>query len=325
VRVILVFRLVFVLLLTASAAGADPLSSWHEGPVKSAITAWLAAVTDTAGVDFIPPAERVAVFDNDGTSWCEKPDYAPTSFQVSLARSLAAQGKADPDSMPLKAWFADDRDALRKYGYSRAYIDMNAVFAGMPVAAYRDSARAWLATRLHSRFQVPYTDLYFAPMLELKDLLVEHGFQVWIVTGAAQDFVRSYAELVIGIPPERIIGTWTTPVYRQDPDGTATLVRGAVQTYNGHENKPSHIEQRIGRRPVFAAGNSDNDQAMCRYAVTGPRRGLALWIHHDDAAREYDYDRGTAEIMDLCAGHPGAFEVSIKRDWARVFREAPVD
>ena len=311
--------LVLVFLLLSGPVCADPLPSWNDGPVKEAITAWLVAVTDPAEADFIPEAERVAVLDNDGTSWCERPDYASTRFQVSLARSMAAQGKVDPDSMPFKAWFADDRDALREYGFSQAYIEMNAVFAGMPVTAYRDSARAWLDRTRHSRFGVPYTNLYFAPMLELKDLLEEHGFQVWIVTGAAQDFVRSFIEQATGIPPERVIGTWTTPVYEEAEDGSVTMVRGAVQTYNGHENKPAHIEQRIGRRPVFAAGNSNNDQSMCRYAVTGPRRGLAIWIHHDDHEREYDYDRSTKRIAELCERHPRAFEVSIKRDWTRVF------
>lgn len=317
--------IVILLFLLSGSACAEPLASWNDGPPKEAVTSWLAAITDPEGADFIPVAERVAVFDNDGTSWCERPDYAPTSFQVSLARSMAAQGKADPDSMPFKAWFANDRDALREYGYGQAYVEMNASFAGMPVSAYRDSARAWLDRERHSRFGVRYTDLYFVPMMELKDLLLAHGFQVWVVTGAAQDFVRSYSEQVIGIPPERVIGTWTTPVYEKAEDGTATLVRGALQTYNGHENKPAHIEQRIGRRPVFAAGNSNNDESMCRYAVTGERRGMALWVHHDDSGREYDYDRGTSRIAELCDQHPGAFEVSIKRDWTRVFREVSLE
>jgi phosphoserine phosphatase len=313
--------LLILLVLPAAALHADPLPSWRDTPVKTAITEWLAAVTDPAGADFIPAAERVAVLDNDGTSWCERPDNASTGFQVSLARSMAAAGTVDAEAMPFKAWFAGDRDALRAYGYTQAYIDMNKSFAGMPVAAYRDSARAWLDRNHHSRYGVPRTDLYYAPMLELKDLLLAHDFQVWIVTGSAQDFVRSFSEQVVGIPPERVIGTWTTPVYRVEEDGTAYLVRGPLQTYNGHENKPAHVEQRIGRRPVFAAGNSNNDQSMCRYAVTGDHRGLAIWIHHDDADREYDYDRSTGDIADLCENHPAAHEVSIKRDWDRVFGE----
>ena len=311
--------LTILLILLAAPAGADPLPSWNDTPVKAAIAEWLAAVTDPFSPEFVPVGERIAVFDNDGTSWCERPDYASTKFQVSLARSMAALGKADPEAMPFKAWFADDRDALRKYGYTQAYIDMNATFAGLPVAAYRDSAQAWLDAQRHSRYGVPYTDLYYTPMLELMRLLEAHGFQVWVVTGAAQDFVRTYIEQAAGIPPERVIGTWTTPIYEENPDGSVSLVRGPLQTYNGHENKPAHIEQRIGHRPVFAAGNSNNDQAMCRYAVTGDHRGLAIWIHHDDAEREFAYDRSTKRIAELVRNHPAAHEVSMKSDWERIF------
>jgi phosphoglycolate phosphatase-like HAD superfamily hydrolase len=307
-------------LLPAAAAAADALPSWNDGAVRTAIVEWLAAVTDAAGPDFIPAPERIAVFDNDGTSWCERPGYSPTEFQVNLARSLAARGLVDAEAMPFKAWFADDTKALRKFGWSEAYRQMNAAFAGMPVEAYRDSARAWLARTPHERFGVPHTDLYYPPMLELMALLKENGFQVWIVTGGAQDFVRAYSEDVIGVPPERVIGSATPPKYVQDADGRGQVVRGREQIYNGHEHKPANIEMRIGRRPVFAAGNSDNDEPMCRYAVTGERRGLAIWIHHDDGRREYDYGKG-GDIEGLCRKHPSAHQVSMKNDWLRIFKE----
>jgi hypothetical protein len=168
----------------------------------------------------------------------------------------------------------------------------------MPVEAYRDSARAWLARTPHERFGVPHTDLYYPPMLELMALLKENGFQVWIVTGGAQDFVRAYSEDVIGVPPERVIGSATPSKYVQDADGRGQVVR----------------------RPVVAAGNSDNDEPMCRYAVTGERRGLAIWIHHDDGRREYDYGKG-GDIEGLCRKHPSAHQVSMKNDWLRIFKE----
>jgi hypothetical protein len=166
---------------------------------------------------------------------------------------------------------------------------------------------------------VPPTELYYIPMLELYRLLAAHDFQVWVVTGGEQAFVRSYLEEVAGVPPERVIGSWTPPVYHEQEDGTVRMVRGDGQVYNGHEHKPANIELRIGRRPIFAAGNSDNDQAMCRWTVSGRRRSLALWIRHDDAAREYAYDRGTGGIAALAAGHPAVFEVSMARDWVRIF------
>jgi len=144
------------------------------------------------------------------------------------------------------------------------------------------------------------------------------------VTGAEQEFVRSFIEAATGIPPERVIGSWTPPVYGESDDGSVTMVRGEEQVYNGHQRKPANIQLRIGRRPIFAAGNSNNDQAMCRWSVTGPHRSLALWIHHDDAEREYDYDRSTDRIAGLVADHPTVHEVSMARDWARVFKHDPL-
>jgi len=311
---------ILVLLTAATAAHADPLSAWNEGAVKTAIVEWLAAVTDESGSEFVPVPERIAVFDNDGTSWNERPGYPSTNFQIDLARSMVAAGKADAAAMPFKAWFADDRGALREYGWSKAYEEMNASFAGMPVEAYRDSARAWLALTAHPRYGVTHDELYYLPMLQLMALLEDHGFQVWIVTGAAEDFVRAFSERVLGIAPGRVIGTSTTPVYEELSDGTGILVRSAEQSSNGHENKPPHIEQRIGRRPVFCAGNSNNDYYMANYAVTGVHRGLAIWIHHDDADREYDYGR-PGKIGELCEQHPAAHEVSMKRDWKQLFPE----
>jgi hypothetical protein len=149
----------WVLILLAVTATAEPLPSWRAGESRDAIFAWLAAITDPTHPDFVPAADRIAVFDNDGTSWCERPGYGTTDFQVSLARSLAAAGQIDGEAMPFKAWFANDRGALRKFGYGDAYRQMNAAFAGMPVTAYRDSARAWLERTRHERFGLPLTDL----------------------------------------------------------------------------------------------------------------------------------------------------------------------
>ena len=309
--------LCLLLMMTATAC-ADPLPSWREGATKDAILDWVNSITDSENEDFIPVRDRVAVFDNDGTSWCERPGFASAEFQASLIGSLAAEGKIDGEAMPFKAWIADDRDALHEYGMGKSYVEMNAAFAGMPVFAYRDSARAWLERERHSRYGVRHTELYYLGMLELQALLAQHDFQVWIVTGAAQGFVRSYTEEVLGIPPGLVIGSWTQPVYHE-VDGQGVLVRGDVQNYNGHENKPAAIQTRIGKQPVFAAGNSNNDQPMMRWAITGPYRSLGLWIHHDDEDREYAYDRGTNKIEDLVKENPAAFEVSIKDDWVRVF------
>lgn len=303
---------------TATKAAPDPLPSWRDGNTKEAILGWLSAVTDTTGGDFVPLGDRIAVFDNDGTSWCEEPHNNSTAFQVSLARSRAAAGQIDAEAMPYRAWFADDRQALRSFGWGKAYQGLNDAFAGMLTTAYRDSARSWLKRNRHERFDLPLTDLYYAPMLELKDLLITNGFQVWIVTGSAQDFVRSFSETVLGIPPGQVIGTWTQPRYSV-VDGVGVLKRGSQQNYNGYENKPASIETRIGKRPIFAAGNSNNDQPMMNWCVTGTYRGLALWIHHDDDVREYAKNRGTDKVAKLAAARAKVVEVSMKKDWRRIF------
>ncbi|MEZ4386952.1 MAG: HAD family hydrolase [Candidatus Krumholzibacteriia bacterium] len=323
-RKLLAVAALAVVVAAAAVQAADPLPSWNDAGARAAILDFVAAVSDPASPDFVPVAARIAVFDNDGTSWCERPGYGPTRFQVSLLRSLVDRGQVDRDAMPFRAWLADDRDALREFGWNEAYRQMNAQFAGMPVSAYRDSVRAFLGRERHERFGVPLTDLYYRPMRELKAFLEAHGFQVWVVTGGAQDFVRAYLEEAFGVPPERVIGTWTTPVYEAHDDGRVTMVRGAEQVSNGHEHKPAHIELRIGRRPILAVGNNDNDEPMCRWTLGGERRALALWIHHDDPDREYAYDRGAERMAGLCRDHAAAHEVSMRRDWRRVFdHEAP--
>lgn len=315
-RALLIF---LFLLMLAVPAQAHELNTWNDGPVKAAILDYLADVTNPDHPDFIPVAERVAALDNDGTFWCERPDYPSTLFQRGLLMSMVDQGRVDGTQQPFKAWVAYDRNDLREYGWRQAYEVMNQTFAGMPVTAFRDSARVFLDRNPHSDFKVRCTELYYLPMLELARLLEAHDFQVWVVTGAEQDFVRSYIEPAAGIPPERVIGSWT-PAVSEIVDGEVVIVRGSVQVYNGHEAKPGNIETRIGRRPVFAAGNSNNDQPMCLYAATGARRGLAIWIHHDDKKREYAYDRGTDRMEKLVKQKENAFEVRMSRDWNQVFK-----
>lgn len=312
--------LVVLVLLHAlpCVAADDPLPAWRDGDIKSAVLAWLDDITREDGPDYIPPEARIAVFDNDGTAACERPHGGSSAFQRDLLRSSVAAGRADADTAPIGAWLDNDRDALRRFGWTEAYAAMNAVFAGMEMRAYRDSARAWVDRNPHPRYGVRLDELYYQPMHELKDLLVAHGFEVWLVTASTQEFIRSYAPDALGIPVGRVIGTWTDGVY-EEVDGRAVLRRGPVQHNNGYENKPGNIETRIGRRPVFAAGNSNNDEPMLRWALTGDQRGFGVWIHHDDSEREYDYDRGTDRIADLVDTHPGAHEVSMERDWARIF------
>jgi len=319
----LLVHIVLLVLLTGFAH-ADELPSWNETPVKQAILDYVKAVTTPGSEDFVPQPERVAIFDNDGTFTCERPNYASTLFQAGLVRSLIAKGKIDDAKMPFKAWNAFDKDALKKYGWKAAYQEMNAAFAGMPVAAYRDSARAFMDRYVHPRYRVLLPRLYYAPMLELADLLTGHGFQLWVVTGSEQEFMRSFLEDATGVPPEKIIGSWTPGVSTQEGK-EIRIVRGTVQVYNGHEAKPGNIDTRIGRRPLFVVGNSDNDQPMCRYALTGERLGFALWVHHDDSKREYKYDKGTDDMADLVKDKDNAWRISMEKDWQQIFQDGVLD
>ncbi len=320
----LTLRVLFLLILIFGCAQADELPSWNNTPVKQAILDFVEAVTTPGSTDFVPQPERVAVFDNDGTFICERPDYPSTLFQAGLVNSLVADGTIDGTQMPFTAWTTLDKNALKKYGWKKSYQEMNAAFGGMLVTAYRDSARAFMDRYRHPKYKVPLSRLYYAPMLELAALLTGNGFQVWVVTGSEQDFIRSYLEGATGVPAERVIGSWTPAVSTQE-DREIRIVRGTVQVYNGHEAKPGNIETRIGRRPIFCIGNSNNDQPMCRYTVTGKRLGIALWIHHDDSTREYEYDQGTDHMADLVKEMDNAWRISMARDWNRVFQDGVQD
>ncbi len=314
----ILFSAFLLVSLLAGQVFADALPSWNDTPVKQAILQYLEAVTTSGSADFIPEPERIAIFDNDGTFWCERPNYPSTLFQAHLLKQLAASGVVDGQIMPFKAWISNDRQALKDYGWKESYREMNAAFGGMPVEAFRDSARAFMARSEHPEYHARYDQLYYAPMHELAALLKEKGFKLWVVTGSEQDFMRSFLEAATGVPPERVIGSWT-PAVASEVDGEIRIVRGTDQVYNGHMAKPGNIETRIGRRPVFCVGNSDNDQPMCRYAVTGPRRGLALWVLHDDEEREYKYDRGTEDMAGLVKENDDAWGIRISKDWNTLF------
>lgn len=312
--------ILFLLLLLSPVRGlADELPSWNETPVKQAILEYLATVTTPDSEEFIPLPERIAVFDNDGTFWCERPSNPSTRFQTWLLGKLVAQGRVDGQARPYRAWLQDDRQALRKYGWKESYRRMNAAFAGMPVTAFRDSVEVFMAQARHEDYQVPFTSLYYQPMLELARLLRENGFQIWVVSGSEQDFLRTFLEDATGVPPQRAIGSWT-PAVASEQNGKVSIVRGTDQVYNGHEAKAANIETRIGRRPVFCVGNSNNDEVMCRYAVTGPRLGMALWVHHDDPRREYEYDRGTDRMSALVGEKKSAWAISMSQDWQRLYK-----
>jgi len=303
---------------------ADSLPSWAHGPAKTAIRDFVAAVTDTGGSDFVPIAERIAVFDNDGTLWCEQPVQVQVQFALHRAAEMAAADPTLKERQPFKAFLEHDMAAIHALGKQGLVEFAFAVHAGMTEEAFAATVREWFAKGRHPKFRRPFDKIVFQPQLELLDHLRANGFKVFIVSGGGVDFMRPFAEAVYGIPPEQVIGS--SGKLRFDPvdGGPCQITKLAeLDSFDDREVKPANIALHIGRRPILAFGNSDGDLAMLRYVRSGPGRRLALLIHHDDAEREVAYDREfrlspLAEALDRADAF-GIHVVSMKSDWARVF------
>jgi phosphoserine phosphatase len=280
----------------------------------------------TPGPDFVPPPQRVAVFDNDGTLWTEQPIYAELAFSIARA---AAMAKADPSLAAKPAFGAalgGDPGALAALPQKELLDLVAATHSEITTEAFTDQAKAWLAQARDPRFHRRYDANVYQPMLELLGHLRAHGFDVFIVTGGDADFVRSFAERTYGVAPDHVIGSSSKTRFERR-DGRWVLVRTREMTFDDDVAKPSNIGLHIGARPIFAAGNSDGDLQMLQYATSGGGRRMGLLVHHDDAAREYAYDRASKvgrldEALDAAA-REGWAVVSMKRDWRTIFPGAP--
>jgi phosphoserine phosphatase len=289
---------------------SDALPSWSEGPAKAAIQAFVAAVSEP-GQAFVPPAERIATFDNDGTLWCEKPVYVQADFVFRRWRAMVAADPALADEQPYKALVENDRAWLADLmtHVPQLVKGVTEAWAGITTTAFDEAVREFFATATHPTLGVPYTRLVFGPMRELLDLLRAHDFRVFICSAGGRDFVRSIAEALYGVPRENVIGSGTTLEYR---DGAVYRTRGMEQPIDDGPGKPVHIWMRTGHAPLLAAGNADGDMAMLETARFG------LLVHHDDADREFAYDSGAEQAL-AEAGRKGWTVVSMKDDWTTVF------
>ena len=301
----------------------DALPSWNDGQAKQAIISFVQKVTRKGGPDFVSPAERIAVFDNDGTLWPEQPFYFQGLFIVDRVHELASQHPDWKEKQPFKAVLESDWKALVDTG-ERGLIELGmATHANMTTDEFNQIVEAWLAIAKHPRFNRPYTDLAYQPMLELLGLLRANGFKTFIVSGGGVEFIRVWAEPVYGIPPEQVIGSRIKTKFELR-DGKPVLLRlPEIDFIDDKAGKPVSIHEHIGRRPIAAFGNSDGDLQMLQWttAGTGPRFGLV--VHHDDAQREYAYDRQSLvgkldKALDE-ATLQGWTAVSMAKDWKRVF------
>lgn len=308
----------------AMAQTTDPLPAWQDGPAKKAITGFVARVTNAGGVDYVQPAERIATFDNDGTLWAEQPMYFQLAFALARVKALAPEHPEWKQEQPFKALLAGDKKALAALG-EKALLQVIAVaHSGMTTEVFARTVAEWIATARHPRFDRPYTDLTYRPMHELLDYLRANHFKTFIVSGGGVEFMRAFAEKVYGIPPEQIVGSSGVTQFKIGPDGKPVLTKQAkVEFIDDGPGKPSGINRFIGRRPIFAFGNSDGDHQMLQWTAGGAGARFMGLVHHTDAEREWAYDRDSHigkldKALDE-ANAKGWTAVDMKRDWKRVF------
>jgi len=311
------------MLLATSALAADPLPSWNDGAAKAAITAFVAKVTKEGTPDFVPPAERIATFDNDGCLWAEQPMYFQAIFIFDRIKQLAPQHPEWKTKEPFASVLKGDvKGALA--GGEKALVEMGmATHAGMTPEEFNKIVADWLATAKHPRFNRPYTDLVYQPMLELLTYLRANGFKTFIVSGGGIEFVRAFSEKVYGVPPEQVVGSSIKTTY-ETRDGKPILVRlPEINFIDDKAGKPVGIQMHIGRRPLAAFGNSDGDFEMIEWTTSGKGLRFGLIVHHTDAQREWAYDReshvGRLDKALVAAKSMGWTVVDMQKDWKRVF------
>ncbi len=324
-------RAIVLLSMCAAAwsvrAADEPLPSWNEGTARQAIIEFVNAVTTEGGADYVAPDERIAVFDNDGTLWVEHPVYTQLTFALDRIRALAPEHPEWREQQPFKAVLENDMEALKAAGMKGVLELVMASHAGMTTDEFAAIATDWIAKAEDPRFKRPYTELVYQPMLELLGYLRDNGFKTYIVSGGGVEFMRPWTETVYGIPPEQVIGSTIVTEFAMQ-DGKPVLMRQPKMDFiDDKEGKPIAINKFIGRRPIFAAGNSDGDLQMLQWTTGAEGRRLGIIIHHDDADREYAYDRDTHvgsldQALDL-APDAGWAVVSMKDDWQTIFPGAP--
>ena len=313
--------------MRGAAPGVDPLPSWNEGPAKQRIVDFVKAVGTEGGQDYVAPAERVAVFDNDGTLWLEYPMYTQVLFVLDRIRALAPQHPEWQGKEPFKSAIAGDLRGVMAGG-ERALLELLlAAQSGTSTPQFGAVVNDWLAKVQDPRFKRGYDTLTYQPMQEVLRYLRANGFRTYISSGGSVEFMRPFTERVYGIPPEQVVGTRQKLLYELKEQQGMLMMQPQIEHVNDGAGKPVGIEVLIGRRPIAAFGNSDGDLAMLQYTATGPGARLGMIVHHDDAAREYAYDRDS-HVGKLDKGldqykAAGWTLISMKNDWKVVFAPSP--
>jgi haloacid dehalogenase-like hydrolase len=307
------------------AHAAGELPSWNDGQAKQAITSFVAKVTKPGTSDFVPVAERIAVFDNDGTLWAEQQLYFQFFFAIDRVKALSPQHPQWQDKEPFASLLKGDLKAALAGG-ERAMVEIiAATHANLTTEEFEGVVKNWLATAKHPKTGRPYTQMVYQPMLELLAYLRAHGFKTFIVSGGGIEFMRAFAEKTYCIPPEQVIGS-SGKLKFEMRGGKPVLVKlPQVDFIDDKDGKPVGIQKFIGRRPIAAFGNSDGDLQMLQWTTAGSGPRFALYVHHTDAEREWAYDRqssiGRLDQGLTEARAQGWTVVSMKADWKTIFPE----
>lgn len=322
----LFFRTLIALTILSAGRCAypdDPLPSWNEGAAKTAIINFVERVTKPGGPGFVPVEQRIAVFDNDGTLWCEEPVYVQSAFAMDRVKELAPQHPEWKEQQPFKAALEGDYVAIANAHARGALALINATHSGMSSDEFQKIVQKWLATAKNPRFHRAYTDLVYQPMLEVLAYLRANGFKTYIVSAAGIEFMRQFAQQLYGVPPEQVIGSSIKLKYEMRGDKPILLREPEIATVTNDAEKAIAIEQSIGRRPIAAFGNSDGDLQMLEWTTVGNGARLGMLVHHTDAKREWAYDKDSP-VGKLNKGLTEAPQrgwtlIDMKNDWKVIF------
>jgi phosphoserine phosphatase len=315
--------------IAAAAQSTDPLPSWNEGPARQAIVEFVEAVTTDGGAEFVPTADRIATFDQDGTLWVEHPLYSQAMFALDRVVELAPTHPEWKSKEPFKAVLTGDHEAMAKFSEGDWAEIIGATHAGMTTEQFMALTGDWLAKARHARFKRPYTELVYQPMLEVMEYLRANGFRTYIVTGGGQEFVRVYSERVYDVPVEQVVGSSIATKYESQGGKPVLMREPKVFFIDDHAGKAIGINLFIGKRPFAAFGNSGGDREMLEWTGAGDGARLMMLVLHDDAEREYAYGPanglpdskvGTFSqgLMDE-AKQRGWVVISMKEDWKTIF------
>jgi phosphoglycolate phosphatase-like HAD superfamily hydrolase len=308
---------------SALAETDDLLPSWHEGKSKQSIIEFVNKVMDKNSPEFVIPAERIAVFDNDGTLWAEQPMYAQLFFALDRIKMLAPQHPEWHDKEPFASLLKGNIDSLVSGGEKALLEILMATHAGMTTKEFEQIVTSWITTAKHPMTKRLYTEMVYQPMLELLAYLRKNGFKTYIVSGGGIEFMRPWAEKVYGIPPEQVVGSSIKTKFEMRNDKPVLVRLPELNFIDDKEGKPIGINQHIGRRPIAAFGNSDGDLQMLQWTMDGKGVRFALFVHHTDAKREWAYDRKSTvgnlnKGLDI-AKAKGWTVVDMSKDWKVIY------